>query len=51
MNIYNSEGMTVFSRQLNTGQLELNITDYPNGIYFIKLANGQNISTAKFIKE
>ncbi|MBA3828462.1 MAG: T9SS type A sorting domain-containing protein [Taibaiella sp.] len=46
--IYDAAARTVFSRQYNTPNVQVNVSDLPQGVYFIKM-NG--VVIRKFVKE
>ena len=48
--IFNSLGQSVFKNTISN-QTEINISTFFNGIYYIKIKNGQNILTKKIVKE
>lgn len=47
ISIYNSEGNILYSSELENSKQEINISNYPTGIYFIAIEN----ETKKIIKE
>jgi hypothetical protein len=52
--IYNMHGQCVFIRNPESGaqhKITIDISDFVSGIYFIRLYDGKNIRTAKFVKE
>ncbi len=44
-------GKTIKQLPVNSNQLTIDISSYPNGIYFIKLQNNEGIETRKIIKQ
>jgi len=48
--IFNSIGQNVFKNNISN-QTEINISTFSNGIYLMKIKNGQNVVTKKIIKE
>jgi len=48
--IYNATGEIMLQQQINQNETELNIQDYPKGIYFIKYECDGDILTGKLIK-
>jgi hypothetical protein len=52
VNILNQLGQTVFEKSSfsQDGIIEINIQQLPKGIYFLKVVNGDDIITKKFIK-
>lgn len=51
LNIYNTLGEKIFSSPNNIYNLQLNLNDYPTGIYFIQIQTGNSILTKKIIKQ
>ncbi len=50
--VYDSKGISVKSRKLNTETIRLPMDDVPSGIYFVQLSNDQNSSqTIKIVKK
>ena len=50
--VYDSRGISVKSRKLNTETIRLPMDDVPSGIYFVQLSNDQNSSqTIKIVKK
>ena len=50
--IYNLQGAFVLSKTFqNTASASLNLINYPNGIYIIKILAGNNIYEKKIVKE
>lgn len=51
LNIYTTLGEKIFSSANNIYNLQLNLNDYPTGIYFIQIQTGNSIVTKKIIKQ
>ena len=49
--IYNAYGAVVKQVNNNTDKHEINISDIPQGIYFITCTNGDQVQTKRFIKK
>ncbi|MEI8204062.1 MAG: T9SS type A sorting domain-containing protein [Bacteroidota bacterium] len=47
--IYNSLGSLVWQKNTSDTKLNIDISNYPKGMYFIKVANGGNIKTEKLV--
>ena len=47
--IYNVSGRLVFSRKLNSGAGKIDISGLLEGMYFVKVSNGNNVSIEKLI--
>lgn len=50
LKIFNCLGQTVFSQNINESNFEIDISDQPNGIYFVEIGDDDNISRVKLIK-
>jgi PKD repeat protein len=49
--IYNSLGQSLLSKKINSNVTPLDLTKYPNGLYFIKVREAEKEQTLKLIKE
>ena len=51
--IVDIKGNTMFADQVipNSEQIQLDVSDYPSGIYFINLQNSSYTKSYKFVKE
>lgn len=48
--IYNSLGQLLFLRKVLSGRIKVNISDWNQGVYYLKLGLNDNIKTIKFVK-
>jgi len=48
--IVNSKGQTILTERINNLETAVDITNKPNGIYFIKIQNENSIGTKKIVK-
>ena len=53
VNIYNILGVNVYNEQctMNNLQLDINISDFNNGVYFVKVKTGNGETVKRFIKQ
>jgi hypothetical protein len=51
LEIYNICGEQIYQSVITNSKSEIDLSNYANGIYFVKCSNGQTLLTAKFIKE
>lgn len=49
--IYNSEGRLIISNSINANENKINISDMPNGYYFIRLIGDDKTVTGNFMKD
>ena len=49
--IYNTLGMLVEEIEMNSGEIEINVSDYKSGIYFINISNEEYNVTKKIVIE
>ncbi|MBR6774897.1 MAG: T9SS type A sorting domain-containing protein, partial [Bacteroidales bacterium] len=49
--IYNTLGMLVDEFEMNSGEIEINVSDYKSGIYFINISNEESNVTKKIVVE
>jgi len=49
--VYNLMGALVYSQKNCDNKLEINTSDLPSGIYFIRLTNNKTSETRRFVKE
>ena len=49
--IYNLMGALVYSQKNCANKVEINTTDMPSGIYFVRLTNDKTSETRRFVKE
>ncbi|PCJ89666.1 MAG: hypothetical protein COA57_01240 [Flavobacteriales bacterium] len=49
--VYNVLGKNVYQSTITKNQLVIDISDQPNGIYFVRIAVGNIFHTRKFIKQ
>lgn len=50
LNIYNNQGVLVYSQKLSGKNLQLNLESFAEGVYFLELINDSYKVTKKFIK-
>jgi hypothetical protein len=48
--ILSADGRKMFSAQADENHFQLNISDFPSGIYILKVADGKNVTMRKFVK-
>lgn len=48
--IYNLLGQTVFSQPMQSEKIQINMEEYKDGVYFVRLRKGNDIITRKIIK-
>jgi hypothetical protein len=51
INVVNMLGQSLYAVQTDEATLNINVSDYKKGIYFIRVSNASGNSTAKFVKE
>lgn len=51
MEIYNVQGEIIYQTIITNTTFDINLTDQPNGIYFLKIYEGQTILTKKIVIE
>lgn len=51
LKIINTSGQELLYRKITSGKTLLDISKYPNGVYFVRLILGQHVETGKFIKK
>ena len=53
VNIYNIIGVNVYNEQctMNNAQLDINISDFNSGVYFVKVKTGNGETVKRFIKQ
>lgn len=49
--LVNMLGQTVSSNSLNNGTAQINVSNLSNGVYFVRLINGNNVETIKVVKK
>ena len=49
--IYNTFGMLVDEFEMNSDEIEINVSDYRSGVYFVEVYTANGSVTRKFIKE
>ena len=49
--IYNTVGMLVEEIEMNSGEIEINVSEYNPGIYFINISNEESNVTKKIVVE
>lgn len=49
--IFNQTAQLVMQRKGNASSMQLDISEYPSGIYFLKIIKGNDIQTRKFLVE
>jgi hypothetical protein len=51
LSIMNIEGQQVITRQIKEPQTQLDISNLPSGVYFVKLTNDKTVKVGKMIKQ
>lgn len=51
LSLFNSLGEQLVNTKINSSDFLLDISDYGNGLYFLKINNGREIYSEKFVKE
>lgn len=51
ISIYNLTGKTVYSKTVTTTSERVNLSAFNKGVYMVKIANGNNVHTLKFVKD
>jgi hypothetical protein len=51
INVMDLEGRVLFEKELQANQRSIDISEYPSGVYFIKIRGGTNIETLRLLKE
>lgn len=51
VSIFNSQGKKIASQKLSDIQTDLNVSNFPSGIYFIEIYNESKTISRKFIKK
>jgi uncharacterized delta-60 repeat protein len=51
LTIVNIEGQQLITRQITESKTQIDISNLPSGIYFVKLANDKVVEVGKFVKE
>jgi N-acetylneuraminic acid mutarotase len=49
--IVDAFGRNIYSKQFTSGEIQINTSDLPNGVYFIQLKSESGVASKKFIKE
>ena len=49
--IYNVLGMMIEEIEINSNEIEINVSDYKSGIYFINISNEESNITKKIVVE
>ena len=49
--VYNLMGALVYSQKNCANKLEINTSDWPSGIYFLRLTSNKTSETRRFVKE
>ena len=49
--VFNATGQQITAEEVTTGETNINVADYPQGIYLVKIATSQGVSTVKFLKQ
>jgi hypothetical protein len=49
--LYNSMGQKLMEQSLRKDRFQINISEYPAGVYFVNLRNNQRMKTIKLIKQ
>ena len=49
LQIYNAIGQEVFTKQLNTEKIRINLPELPTGVYMAKVKNNKKLITSKII--
>jgi hypothetical protein len=48
MSVTNAQGQLIYSNQVE-GSMQLDLTDQPNGVYFVRLVNENSVRLEKLI--
>lgn len=51
LSIYNANGQLVLNENLNSKKVELTISNFPSGIYLIKVKTSEGVLTKRFVKK
>ena len=51
LSIYNINGQELFEQQTTNHKQNIDITNFPSGLYFVKIINDKNVEVRKFVKE
>lgn len=51
MEVTNLLGQILYQTDVNTKEMDVDVSDYPSGIYFVRLHNSKGAITKKFVKE
>lgn len=51
LKIYNAQGIALREEKLNSLSLNYDISNLPNGVYYLNIVNGEQRQTKKIIKE
>lgn len=50
-NILGQTVKTIDNRVINKNQIEIDVSEFPNGLYFVQIQNGNKMEREKFVKE
>ena len=50
-NIYNIIGVNIYNEQCTNNNLDINISDFNSGVYFVKVKTGNGETVKRFIKQ
>jgi hypothetical protein len=51
VNIYNIIGVNVYNEQCTNNNLNVNISEFNSGVYFVKVKTGNGETVKRFIKQ
>ena len=51
LSILNTKGQELIKQQITTTQFKIDVSQLPNGVYFVKLMNAKGIEVGKFVKD
>ncbi len=44
-------GKKIFIKTISSSELQVDISNYPSGVYFVKISNTENVKTVKIVKQ
>ena len=51
LSITNLNGQQLISRQITDPKTQIDISNLPNGVYFVRLTNDKSVEVGKFVKQ